>query len=59
MCPTFQTITGFGIYYEGVNWGVAYTLPNRSTVEEYVSKYTKKRRERRDLYTKIETVIDE
>lgn len=60
VCPTVTTVTSFGLYYQGVNWGVAYTLPNRSSVEEYVlSRHVKRRREKRELYSRMETIMNE
>ncbi|KAJ8979146.1 hypothetical protein NQ317_016766 [Molorchus minor] len=39
--------------------GVAYDLPNVSTVEEYAAnKHEKRRRHRRDLYTRFESIMD-
>ncbi|CAH1118848.1 unnamed protein product [Phaedon cochleariae] len=58
LCATIQTVTGFSIYYEGINWGISWLLPNRSSVQEYVTDYRKRRRQRRDLYTKIEQLVD-
>lgn len=58
---TAQTILPMGIFTEGVNWGVAYDLPNRTTFREYFedkSNYILRRRHRRDLYSKAEVIMD-
>ncbi|XP_018575986.1 uncharacterized protein LOC108914623 [Anoplophora glabripennis] len=58
-CETIATIMPFDIYFEGVNWGVAYPLPNVSTVQTYVrEKHAKRRRHRRDLYSRLETILE-
>ncbi|CAH1974898.1 unnamed protein product [Acanthoscelides obtectus] len=49
-----------GIFTESIAWGLAYELPNdtRSLEELIGSKYMIKRRNRRDLYSKMETILD-
>ncbi|KAG5886767.1 hypothetical protein JTB14_007401 [Gonioctena quinquepunctata] len=59
LCATYETVTGFSIYYQGVNWGAAFTLPNRSSVEDYAVKHKKRRRERRDMYSGIQSTLDQ
>ncbi|CAH0553703.1 unnamed protein product [Brassicogethes aeneus] len=56
-CNTAAVITPFQIFTEGVNWGISYDLPNGTTLLE-TKKYLKGRRQRRELYNSIETVID-
>ncbi|KAJ8934628.1 hypothetical protein NQ318_001676 [Aromia moschata] len=59
LCETVATILPFEIYYEGINWGVAYDLPNVTSVRGYVkNKHEKRRRHRRDLYIRFESIID-
>lgn len=58
LCPTIAAVANFGILFEGINWGVAWTLPNRSSVE-YITNHKNRRRERRQLYNKIELVMNE
>ncbi|RZB39315.1 uncharacterized protein BDFB_007605 [Asbolus verrucosus] len=60
-CMTAQTILPMGIFTEGVNWGIAYDLPNRTTFSEYFKdkpNYILRRRHRRDLYSKAEVIMD-
>ncbi|VEN60375.1 unnamed protein product, partial [Callosobruchus maculatus] len=59
LCPTISTVTNIGLFFEGVNWAVAYRLPNQTDIVDLISeKHKKRRRERRDLYKKIESVIE-
>ncbi|KAJ8921342.1 hypothetical protein NQ315_002957 [Exocentrus adspersus] len=58
-CATIATIMPFEIFYEGINWGVAYPLPNVSTVQMYKNqKHAERRRQRRDLYNRFEAILD-
>ncbi|CAH1113412.1 unnamed protein product [Psylliodes chrysocephalus] len=60
LCDTIATTTGFAIYYEGINWGTGWSLPNRSSVIGYVTenKHKRKRKQRRDIYSKVETLLE-
>nr|XP_015839935.1 PREDICTED: uncharacterized protein LOC662629 [Tribolium castaneum] len=60
-CMTAQTIIPGGIFTEGVNYGVSYDLPNRTTFREYFDdkkNFILRRRHRRDLYSKAEVIMD-
>ncbi|XP_026326174.1 uncharacterized protein LOC113234868 [Hyposmocoma kahamanoa] len=60
--PAPQTVAGTFTF--GLNWGIAYELPNATeTLSYYHSKHrlkkpTAMRRNRRELYEKIETILD-
>ncbi|XP_066251442.1 uncharacterized protein [Euwallacea similis] len=60
ICLTWQMgITdGASIFSEGINWGLVYDLPNdtRPLLDAY--KPAQKRRNRRELYNKIEDILD-
>ncbi|RZB39316.1 DM4 12 domain containing protein, partial [Asbolus verrucosus] len=61
ICMTAQTgITPGEIFTEGVNWGISYELPNDTKpFKELLDKPKElmQRRHRRELYTKIETIM--
>nr|XP_023017428.1 uncharacterized protein LOC111506549 isoform X1 [Leptinotarsa decemlineata] len=59
LCLSYQSIAGVEIFYQGVNFGAAFSLPNRSSIQEYAVNHKKRRRERRDMYSKIETTLEE
>lgn len=48
------------IFTEGMNWGIAYDLPNETSTIQALSgsKYVHQRRSRRDLYEKMELAMD-
>ncbi|XP_050294215.1 uncharacterized protein LOC126734569 [Anthonomus grandis grandis] len=48
------------IFLEGINWGISYDLPNATTIQEVFkqNKFAHKRRQRRDLYNRMETVLE-
>ncbi|XP_017773189.1 PREDICTED: uncharacterized protein LOC108560241 [Nicrophorus vespilloides] len=50
------------IYTQGLNWGIAYDLPNGTTAlndfENFGPKHVNRRRHRRDLYHRMELVMD-
>ncbi|CAG9772594.1 unnamed protein product [Ceutorhynchus assimilis] len=48
------------IFVEGLNWGISYDLPNATTVMQVfnTNKFAHKRRQRRDLYNRIESVLE-
>lgn len=54
-----------GIYTWGLNWGIAYELPNQNSTLEALRKLNKiphplvARRFRRDLYSKLELIMNE
>ncbi|XP_018574422.1 uncharacterized protein LOC108913357, partial [Anoplophora glabripennis] len=62
VCMTAQTgVIPPGIFTESIAWGLAYELPDNATdyKELYTStKYLLKRRHRRDLYGKMETIMN-
>ncbi|XP_072938400.1 uncharacterized protein [Epargyreus clarus] len=51
-----------GIFTFGLNWGIAYELPNASETSSFYQRKFKKpvaqRRSRRDLYQKLEMILD-
>lgn len=48
-----------GIFTESIAWGLGYDLPNdTSSVKGFFPKPLAKRRHRRDVYGKIEKIID-
>ncbi|ERL84831.1 hypothetical protein D910_02255 [Dendroctonus ponderosae] len=59
-CLTFQMgITdGARIFTEGINWGLVYDLPNDT--KPFIDGYgpALKRRNRRELYTKVEDILN-
>lgn len=57
---TAQTTLPAQFFTEAINWGIAYELPNdSSTVREFFHpKHIMKRRHRRDLYQKMEVIMD-
>ncbi|XP_019868263.2 uncharacterized protein LOC109597077 [Aethina tumida] len=57
LCNTAALIAPFQIFTEGVNWGISYDLPN-GTILLDTKKYINRRRQRRELYNSIETVIE-
>ncbi|KAL1506073.1 hypothetical protein ABEB36_005504 [Hypothenemus hampei] len=59
LCLTFQMgITGEAqIFTEAINWGLIYDLPNDTKPFYDYYKAAQKRRNRRDLYGKVETVL--
>ncbi|KAL1506072.1 hypothetical protein ABEB36_005503 [Hypothenemus hampei] len=59
VCMTSQTglTDGANIFSEGVNWGLVYDLPNDTRPLFDYHKAVEKRRNRRDLYGKIESVL--
>lgn len=60
LCMTAQTTLPEQIFTEAINWGIAYELPNESsTLREFLyPKHIMRRRNRRDLYQKLETIMD-
>ncbi|XP_077290257.1 uncharacterized protein LOC143914040 [Arctopsyche grandis] len=54
-----------GIYTWGLNWGIAYDLPNQNSTIEVLTKLNKvphplvARRFRRDLYSKLELIMND
>ncbi|XP_030752626.1 uncharacterized protein LOC115879779 [Sitophilus oryzae] len=60
LCFFTNLVIPVGLFYEGVNWGISYDLPNATTVKEVFNsnKYALKRRQRRDLYNRFETVLE-
>ncbi|GLV31718.1 uncharacterized protein CBL_07478 [Carabus blaptoides fortunei] len=61
MCFTVNTLSAAPtIFTESVNWGIAYDLPNEtSTIQAlFGSKHVHQRRSRRELYEKMELVMD-
>ncbi|KAJ8921341.1 hypothetical protein NQ315_002956 [Exocentrus adspersus] len=62
VCMTAQTgVIPPGVFTESIAWGLAYELPDNVTdyKELYTSsKYLLKRRNRRDLYGKMETIMN-
>ncbi|XP_076258339.1 uncharacterized protein LOC143195238 [Rhynchophorus ferrugineus] len=61
LCFFTNLIIPAGLFYEGINWGISYDLPNATSVKEdfFSNKYALKRRQRRDLYNRMETVLDQ
>ncbi|XP_030752518.1 uncharacterized protein LOC115879702 [Sitophilus oryzae] len=59
VCLTSQMgITdGAAIFSEGINWGLVYDLPNDTIPLFTANKVLQKRRNRRDLYVKLEDII--
>ncbi|KAG5886766.1 hypothetical protein JTB14_007400 [Gonioctena quinquepunctata] len=60
-CMTAQTwVYPPGIFTESIAWGLAYELPNdtKSFKDFLGPKFTKKRRSRRELYGKMERIMD-
>lgn len=57
---TVQTTLPEQIFTEAINWGIAYDLPNESsTIREILHpKHIMRRRNRRDLYQKMEVIMD-
>lgn len=60
---TAVTIAPTTIWTEGLNWGISYDLPNDTMVfkeyKKYLNpKYMMQRRHRRDLYNKMEVIMD-
>lgn len=54
-------ITPGEIFTEGVNWGISYNLPNDSkqlTDIMYKPKKLMQRRHRRELYSKLELIMN-
>ncbi|XP_045477513.1 uncharacterized protein LOC123682777 [Harmonia axyridis] len=60
-CMTQQVIIPAGsIFTEGVNWGISYQLPNKTTYLDNIKKKSHiiKRSERRSIYESIEQIIE-
>lgn len=58
---TVQTgITPGEIFTEAINWGISYDLPNETkTIKDFIKPTNlMKRRYRRDLYSKMETIMN-
>lgn len=59
---TAVTIAPTTIWTEGLNWGISYDLPNDTSVFREYKKYfpmpMMQRRHRRDLYHKMEVIMD-
>lgn len=57
---TAQTILPTEVFTEAINWGISYDLPNdTSTIRQYLyPKHVMQRRHRRDLYQKMELIMD-
>lgn len=59
---TAVTIAPTTIWTEGLNWGISYDLPNDTSIFKEYKKYLPKpmaqRRHRRDLYHKMEVIMD-
>lgn len=56
---TFLFPTEF--FTEAINWGISYDLPNAtSIIEDFRTPggFVRKRRSRRDLYKKMELIMD-
>lgn len=57
-------ITVPGVITFGLNWGIAYELPNETQTTDAIKKYKipnmamAKRRNRRDLYQKLEKIME-
>ncbi|XP_031338119.1 uncharacterized protein LOC116167025 [Photinus pyralis] len=60
ICLTAQTTLPEQIFTEAINWGIAYDLPNESSVlRQFLHpKHVMQRRNRRDLYRNMETIMD-
>lgn len=61
-CMTAVTIAPTTIWTEGLNWGISYDLPNDTAIfreyRKYLPKPMMQRRHRRDLYHKMEVIMD-
>lgn len=60
---TAVTVAPTTIWTEGLNWGIAYDLPNDTSVfkeskKYFAPKYLMQRRHRRELYNKMELIMD-
>ncbi|XP_065157094.1 uncharacterized protein [Atheta coriaria] len=62
ICMTSQAIIRPSEFItEGLNWGISYDLPNSSAIlEDYKTPggFVRRRRSRRDLYQKMELIMD-
>ncbi|XP_044759102.1 uncharacterized protein LOC123316891 [Coccinella septempunctata] len=61
LCMTQQVIIPAGsIFTEGVNWGISYQLPNKTTYLDNLKEksHIVKRSERRDIYENLELIIE-
>ncbi|KAJ8934630.1 hypothetical protein NQ318_001678, partial [Aromia moschata] len=61
VCMTAQTgVIPPGVFSESIAWGLAYNLPDKPEDLKYVlkSKHILKRRQRRELYGKMETIMN-
>ncbi|KAF5307135.1 hypothetical protein FQR65_LT07119 [Abscondita terminalis] len=57
---TAQTTLPEQIFTEAINWGIAYDLPNESSIlrEFFYPQHEMQRRNRRDLYQNMEIIMD-
>lgn len=58
---TGVTVAPATIFVESINWGIAYDLPNDTAQFREYKKYlyhTMQRRHRRDLYNKMEILME-
>ncbi|KAF5299324.1 hypothetical protein FQA39_LY02497 [Lamprigera yunnana] len=60
LCLTVQTTLPEQFFTEAINWAIAYDLPNESSVlrELLHPKHITQRRNRRDLYQNMETIMN-
>ncbi|GJQ70731.1 hypothetical protein Trydic_g664 [Trypoxylus dichotomus] len=60
ICMTAQVLGPANIFTEGLNWGISYELPNDSSEfrEHLFPKRVMQRRHRRDLYQKMELIMN-
>lgn len=60
ICMTAQVLGPANIFTEGLNWGISYELPNDSSEfrEYFFPKKVMQRRHRRDLYQKMELIMN-
>ncbi|CAG9857953.1 unnamed protein product [Phyllotreta striolata] len=61
LCDTLATTTGFNMYFQGINWGTGWVLPNRTSVLNMLvelNEHKRKRIQRRAIYSKVETMLE-